>query len=73
MDFSKAFNSIPHDLLIAKMCDCSFSKNSLVFFYLYLKRKKQNVRINNTHFSNLAFWGTSRIYTRTDLIQHIYK
>ena len=25
------------------------SKNSLVFFYSYLKRKKQNVRINNTH------------------------
>ena len=26
-----------------------FSKNSLVFFYSYLKRRKQNVRINNTH------------------------
>ena len=26
-----------------------FSKNSLVFFYSYLKRRKQNVRRNNTH------------------------
>ena len=26
-----------------------FSKNSLVFFYSYLKRRKQNVGINNTH------------------------
>ena len=49
MNLSKAFNSIPHDLLIAKMDVNGFSKNSLVFFYSYLKRRKQNVRINNTH------------------------
>ena len=49
MDLPRAFDSIPHDLLVAKMHDYGFSKNSLVFFYLYLKRRKQNVRINNTH------------------------
>ena len=49
MDLSKAFASIPHDLLIAKMHAYGFSKNSLVFFYSYLKRWKQNVRINITH------------------------
>ena len=49
MDFPKAFDSIPHDLLIAKMHAYGFSKNSLVFFYSYLKRRKQNIRINNTH------------------------
>ena len=49
MDLSKAFDSIPHDLLIAKMHAYGLPKNSLVFFYPCLKRRKQNVRINNTH------------------------
>ena len=47
MDLSKAFDSIPHDLLIAKMHAYGFSKNFLVFFYSSLKRRKRNVRINN--------------------------
>ena len=45
MDLLKAFDFTPHDLLIAKMYAFGFSKNSLVFFYSYLK----SVRINNTH------------------------
>ena len=49
MDLSKAFDSIPHNLLIAKLHAYGLSKNSLVFFYPCLKRRKQNVRTNNTH------------------------
>ena len=49
INLSRAFESIPHDLLIAKIHAYGFSIDSLVFFYSYLKRRKQNVKVNNTH------------------------
>ena len=45
MELSKAFDSMPHDLLIAKTCVYGFSIDSFTSFNLHLKRRKQNVRI----------------------------
>ena len=47
MDLSKAFDCIPHDFLIVKMEGYGFSKDFLTFLYLYLKQRKQSVKINN--------------------------
>ena len=43
MDLSKAFDCIPHDLLIARLHAYGFSRKTVTFIYLYLKRRKQTL------------------------------
>ena len=49
LDLSKAFESIPHDILFAKLHAYGFNQINMTLFHLYLKQHKQNVKINNTH------------------------
>ena len=47
MNLSKAFDCVPHDLLIAKLHAYGLSFDTVTFLNSYLKDGKQNVRINN--------------------------
>ena len=46
-DLSKAFDCIPHDLIIAKLSAYNFSDEALSYIYSYLTNRRQCVRINN--------------------------
>ena len=52
MDLSKAFDTLNHDLLLAKLKAYGFSKQALSFMCSYLKNRRQRVQINNK-FSSL--------------------
>ena len=52
MDLSKAFDTISHDLLLAKLKAYGFSHNVLAFMINYLKNRSHRANIN----SNFSTW-----------------
>ena len=61
LDLSKAFGTINHDLLLAKLKAYGFSSNSLKLMHSYLNNKKQQVQINNKFSSeSIVITGVSQ-------------
>ena len=48
-DLSKAFDCLPHDLMIAKLHAYGFDKASLSLLHSYLTHRYQRVKINNSY------------------------
>ena len=55
-DLSKAFNCLPHDLIIAKLDACGFKYDALCLIFNYLNNRKQRVKMKSsfTSFQNIA-------------------
>ena len=49
MDLSKAFDCLPHDLLIAKLHAYGFNDNALKLLYNYLQGRVQRVKLNSNY------------------------
>ena len=49
IDLSKAFNFLPHELLIAKLDAYGFEKSFPKLIYSYLSNRKQRVKRNNKY------------------------
>ena len=52
MDLSKAFDTLNHDLIIAKLETYSFSKNSLNYIQSFLRNRLEKTNVNN----NFSLW-----------------
>ena len=48
IDWSKAFDYIPYDLIVAKLHGYGLFMNAITFIHSCMKRRKQEVKINDT-------------------------
>ena len=74
MDLSKAFDSLNHDLLLAKLEAYGLDNKAVSFMKSYLTNRLQHCKINNSfsEWTNIC-WGPRRIYIRLASFQYIYQ
>ena len=75
LDFSKAFDRVPHEKLLFKL-ECLGIKGSLLaWFRSYLSGRRHRVMIDNeaSDFSSSYIWSLPGIYYRTPALLDLYK
>ena len=73
MDLSKAFDCTSHDLLVAKRYASGLSEETTTFFYSYLKRRGQRVRIDDIQSSlQVLISGVPQRYILGSILFNIF-
>ena len=72
MDISTAFDTIIHDLLLAKLRAYGFSNNALSLMCSYIKNRKQRAQINNNFSSEINIIAGYLKVPLTDLFYLIF-
>ena len=75
IDLKKAFDTIDHQILLKKMKNLGFSKNTITWFKSYLCERKFKISINTSYSSPCQhiMWRSSRIYFRSILVTTLHK
>ena len=68
MDLSKAFDVIPHDLLIAKFRAYGFSADACQLLFSYLCERQQRVKLNSSHSEWQCLRKGARFHSWTSFI-----
>ena len=73
MDLSKAFDTINHELLLAKLYAIGFSKSSLQIIFSYLSEQWQHLKINSTFSSwSALLQGVPQGFVLGPLLFNVY-
>ena len=75
MDLSKAFDCLPHELLIAKLEAYGLDRQVVKLIYSYLKDRKQTVKIKGFFgvLKTIISGCASRVYSWSNFVQHFYQ
>ena len=74
MDLSKAYDCLPHDLLIAKLAAYGFGQHSLLLIHSYLSNRKQRVKVGSefSEWLGIKSGVPQGVSTWTTFLQHLH-
>ena len=73
LDFSKAFDTINHHILLEKLYKYGIRGLPHAWFSSYITNRKQYVKVGNTESSlKTITWCTSRLHTKSTVVSIVY-